>query len=79
VASNSMPLRGGLILGVASSSKKETIREFEHKSRYDQWLFFYSAVYDGSLDPKGPTPTRPIFPAAKATPDASEQTGQPSP
>lgn len=72
-------LHGGLILGVASSSQKKTIREFDHKSRYDQWLFFYSAIYDGSYEVKGPTPTRPIFPAPSGSPDSSQHSGQPSP
>jgi type II secretory pathway pseudopilin PulG len=80
-ADNSQP-HGTLILGVASSSNKKTIREFEHKSRYNQWLFFYSAIYDGSFEVKGPTPTNPIFPANKNSPgppQSAAQAGQPSP
>jgi type II secretory pathway pseudopilin PulG len=77
-------LGGGLIFGVASRSKKKTIREFNHKSRYDQWLFFYSAIYDGSFEVKGPTPQSPISAqspisgAQKTSPDSSSQTALPS-
>lgn len=49
-------LSGGLIVGIASSSPKKTIREFEKKSRYNQWLFFYDPSYDQGRDPWGPTP-----------------------
>jgi type II secretory pathway pseudopilin PulG len=78
----SAPLvHGGLILGVASRSTKKTFREFEHKTRYSQWLFFYSAIYDGSFEVKGPTPTSPIFPKLQNAPGtpAGVQPGQPSP
>lgn len=71
-----VPMRGGLIFGVASTSEKKTIREFENKSHYNQWLFFYSSIYDGSFEVKGPTPMNPVFP--KVSPDSS-QSGQPSP
>ena len=71
------PTRGGMIFGVASKSDKKTIREFEHKSHYNQWLFFYSSIYDGSFEVKGPTPITPVYP--KVSPDASSQSGQPSP
>src|SRR4029077_5473621 len=30
---------GGVIMGVASSSPKKTIREFNHKNHYKDWLF----------------------------------------
>jgi type II secretory pathway pseudopilin PulG len=71
---------GGLILGVASRSAKQTIREFDHKNHYNQWLFFYSANYDGSVEVKGPTPQKPIFAAPKNSSDASSpgtQSSQP--
>lgn len=54
---------GGVIYGVVSPSSKKSIREFDHKSHYNQWLFFYSTIYDGSVDVKGPTPLRPVFPS----------------
>jgi len=38
---------GGLpIVGVASTSKKEGVREFDKKKKYNEWLF----VYDPSID-----------------------------
>jgi type II secretory pathway pseudopilin PulG len=46
---------GGVIIGVASVSKKKSIREFDHKNRYDQWLFFYDPNYDRGYPIKGPT------------------------
>jgi type II secretory pathway pseudopilin PulG len=72
-------LGGGLIFGVVSPSAKKTIREFDHKSHYNQWLFFYSAIYDGSVEVKGPTPMSPVFAAPKASPDASSQPASASP
>ena len=48
---------GAPIVGVASSSKKETIREFNHKRKYSEWQF----VYDPTLDRGGliTTPYQP--------------------
>jgi type II secretory pathway pseudopilin PulG len=40
---------GGPILGVASTSEKQGIHEFDKKSRYNQWLF----VYDPNMDRGG--------------------------
>ena len=37
---------GGPIVGVASTSKKDTIREYNHKKKYNEWQF----VYDPALD-----------------------------
>ncbi len=37
---------GGAILGVASVSKQDTIREYNHKKKYKDWYF----VYDPALD-----------------------------
>jgi len=37
---------GGPIVGVASSSKKETIREFNHKKKYNEWQFIYDPATD---------------------------------
>jgi type II secretory pathway pseudopilin PulG len=62
---------GGVIFGVVSSSAKQSIREFDHKNHYNQWLFFYSAIYDGSVEVKGPTPMRPVFAAQKSSPESA--------
>ena len=45
----------GLIFGVASKSKNKSIREFDHKNRYDQWLFFYDLNHESGRLPTGPT------------------------
>jgi hypothetical protein len=37
---------GGPILGVASTSKAKTIREFNDKKHYNEWLFIYDPVSD---------------------------------
>jgi type II secretory pathway pseudopilin PulG len=37
---------GGPILGVASASKAQTIREFNGKNRYGDWLFIYDPQSD---------------------------------
>lgn len=47
---------GGVIVGVASASKKKTIREFDQRSRYNQWLFFYDPSFDRGFEIQGPTP-----------------------
>jgi type II secretory pathway pseudopilin PulG len=59
---------GGVIMGVASSSPKKTIREFNHKNHYNDWLFFYSANYDGAVEVKGPTPATPVFASPQGSP-----------
>ena len=48
---------GGPIVGVASTSKLKTIREFNNKSHYSDWPF----IYDPSSDRGGllNTPTQP--------------------
>ncbi len=37
---------GGPIVGVASLSKKNTIREYNHKKRYNEWQFLYDPTTD---------------------------------
>jgi len=49
---------GGPIVGVASLSKKTTIREFNHKKKYNEWQF----VYDPTTD-RGGLITTPYQPA----------------
>jgi type II secretory pathway pseudopilin PulG len=48
---------GGAIVGVASTSRKETIREFNKKHRYNEWQF----IYDPGTDRGGliTTPAQP--------------------
>jgi type II secretory pathway pseudopilin PulG len=70
---------GGVIYGVASRSQKKTIREFDHKNHYNQWLFFYSAIYDGSVEANGPTPLHPAFNAQKSPATPANQPASSSP
>jgi hypothetical protein len=53
---------GGPMVGVASLSKRTTIREFDRKNHYNEWQF----VYDPSTDRGGllTTPNQPALPAA---------------
>jgi type II secretory pathway pseudopilin PulG len=48
---------GGPIVGVASTSKAQSIREFDHKNHYNQWQF----IYDPTMDRGGliTTPAQP--------------------
>ena len=50
---------GGPIVGVASASKDTTIREFNHKRKYNEWQF----VYDPTTDRGGllSTPNQPLL------------------
>lgn len=41
-ADSAPPLRGVPIVGVLSLSKKKTIREFDKKDHYNQWLFIFN-------------------------------------
>jgi len=40
---------GGPIMGVASASKDRTIRKFNNKEHYNEWLFVYDPTNDRSL------------------------------
>jgi type II secretory pathway pseudopilin PulG len=48
---NGQPIGGGQIIGVASTSKKQSIKEFNDKDHYDEWYF----VYDLRLEQSGST------------------------
>jgi type II secretory pathway pseudopilin PulG len=78
---------GGAIVGVVSTSKDETIREFGGKNHYDKWLF----VYDPSVNRagtlimtpqqpslKGATPLQPNAPATNQPGVTQPVTGDPS-
>jgi type II secretory pathway pseudopilin PulG len=45
-SSSTQPVSGGPIVGVASISKKTTIREYNHKKRYNEWQFLYDPALD---------------------------------
>ena len=54
---------GGMpIVGVASTSKKDTIREFNHKKKYNEWQFIYDPGLDRGgllMTPSQPPPIQP--------------------
>lgn len=52
---NTNTFGGGAIFGVASKSKAKSIREFDHKNHYKDWLFFYDPARDRGIEIKGPT------------------------
>jgi type II secretory pathway pseudopilin PulG len=70
---NNQAFGGGPIVGVASASKKDSIREFNHKHKYNEWQF----VYDPTLDRGGLilTPSQPALQMAGTPPS---QIGQPA-
>jgi type II secretory pathway pseudopilin PulG len=71
-ASNNGPSFGGLpIIGVASTSKNKTIREFNKKDHYNQWQF----IYDPSTD-RGGLLTTPNQPPLQNAVQVQQQSGQ---
>jgi type II secretory pathway pseudopilin PulG len=67
---------GGPIVGVASVSKAQSIREFNHKNHYDKWQF----IYDPTMDRGGliTTPAQPALQmAAPLQPNGSTGQNQP--
>lgn len=73
-SSESADAGSGSFVGVASRSKAQTIREFNHKNHYNEWQF----VYDPSTDHAGLVtgPNRPLYTYSK--PDSSEPPQQSS-
>ncbi len=65
---------GGPVVGVASISKAPTIREFNHKNRYNLWQF----IYDPSMDRGGliTTPAQP--PLQTAAPLQQQNSSSPN-
>ena len=62
------------IFGVASPSKERSIREFNHKNHYNQWLFFYDPSLDKGYAIKGPsTPFVPPAPGSQPPGGAQSQ------
>ncbi len=66
---------GGPIVGVVSTSKDKTIREFNNKNHYNQWQF----IYDPSTDRGGllNTPAQPPLQVAAPPVAGQPGTGQP--
>jgi len=78
-ADSSQPI-GGVIVGVASLSKDKTIREFNHKNHYTDWLFFYDPAYDRGFLITGPTQmSLPTFTNPAVQQPGAQQPGSPQP
>ena len=58
---------GGPIVGVASTSKDQSIREFNKKKHYDQWQFIYDPTTDrgGLLNTPAQPPLQGVTPNAQ--------------
>jgi type II secretory pathway pseudopilin PulG len=67
---------GGPILGVASTSKAKSIREFDKKNHYNDWLFIYDPTTDRGGLLVGPWQTMPVATLPGAVPVAQPQGGQ---
>jgi hypothetical protein len=87
---NGQTVGGGQIIGVASTSKKQAIKEFNDKDHYDEWYF----VYDLRLEQSGGTGVTVAEPrvgggsttgssttggGTSGPPPAGTNSGQPSP
>jgi type II secretory pathway pseudopilin PulG len=70
---------GGPIVGVVSISKKDGVREYDHKKRYDQWQFVYDPALDRGGLIKGPNQTMPMFTGKPLQPGQNGQPGSNSP
>ncbi len=78
--SNNQAFGGGVIIGVASTSTKKTIREFNSRNHYNQWLFFYDPGYDRTFEVQGPTPlTHPPASLQNPATASNQPTGPGSP
>jgi type II secretory pathway pseudopilin PulG len=67
---------GMLIFGVVSKSKARSIREFDHKDHYNDWLFFYDPRVDRGYEIKGPTSLNlPAFAIRGQAPGQTQATG----
>jgi type II secretory pathway pseudopilin PulG len=64
---------GGPIVGVASTSKAKTIREFNHKNHYNDWQF----IYDPTMDRGGliKTPAQPALQLPNSAPLQQNSSG----
>jgi len=72
------PLSRGLIVGVVSASKEQTIRHFSSKNHYNQWRFYYDPSFDQYFLMNAPT-ERPFFQAPPKLDDGQPPYKFPSP
>lgn len=66
---------GGPIVGVVSISKKDSIREYDHKKKYDQWQFVYDPALDRGGQINGPNQTLSMFAQKPLQPGQNGQPG----
>ena len=73
---NGQTVGGGQIIGVASTSKKQSIKEFNDKDHYDEWYF----VYDLRLEQSGSTGVTVAEPrvGGSSTPGGGTSGGSPA-
>jgi type II secretory pathway pseudopilin PulG len=73
LSSSTQLVTSGPIVGVASTSKKPTIREFNKKRKYNEWQF----IYDPGTDRGGliKTPNQPSLPGFGNQPGQNMQAG----
>jgi type II secretory pathway pseudopilin PulG len=86
-SSTQQVLGGGPMLGVASASTAQTIREFNRKNHYNDWLFIYdpasdrggllNAPYQPNLNPIIPTQVPGRVPSPGQPPGATPQPQNP--
>ena len=76
---------GGPIVGVVSTSKDQSIREFNKKKHYDQWQFIYDPATDrgGLLNTPAQPPLQGVTPnmqpgASGSAPNSPVQPGPPT-
>lgn len=71
------PNSKGAIIGVVSKSTARSIREFDKKNHYNDWLFFYLPSYNTGRRINGPTPlTLPPAAALNGTGGQNQVQGQ---
>jgi type II secretory pathway pseudopilin PulG len=73
-SSGQQPVTGGPIVGVASVIKKNTIREFNKKKKYNEWQF----IYDPVNEPRSgliTTPNQPLLQGFGTQPPNGTQPG----
>jgi type II secretory pathway pseudopilin PulG len=69
---------GGAIVGVVSRSKERSIREFGHKTHYNDWQFYYDPGYDRGFVINGPT-VKTLIGSSPLTPGTTPDSSEPAP
>lgn len=78
-AGGNQPFGGGAIIGVASTSEKESLRVVNDKNHYKDWVFIYDPTFDRGGLIKGPyDPKKQMGQFASQSQLPGQQTGQTS-